>query len=199
LVGETISTEKGDWSQRAAWIIQPGHIFPSVTALQEARERSGTSIGMVKPTEVIRFQAEPYPEDEKRDFWAKYRGILAQQEIQFEPKDEVPVRPISPPDFRFKIRFRSGEKEHEFSVFDWEVDALYFRCRQRGDSPEQANEKVIARLRNEVCAEGKDTYFFLGNIASHPHRFTIVGLWYPKRAKDMGPSLFETVEAADED
>ncbi len=193
-VGETIPTANGDWSQRAEWIIQPDHIFSSVKALQEARENNGTTIGMVKPHEVIDFYAEPYPDDEKRQFWSKYKAILAQQELQFEPEEETPVKPISPPDFRFKIKFRSDDKEHEFSVFDWEVDALYFRCTQNGDTPERSCDKVIAKLRDEVCAPSKDTYFFLGNIASHPHIFTIVGLWYPKRQKPHPRSLFDGME-----
>lgn len=189
-IGETILSENGDWSRRAEWIIQPGHIFSSVTALQEARDKVGTSIGMVKPDEVLDFSAEPYPDDEKRQFWSKYAAILAQQELVFEPADETSIKPISPPDFRFKIRFRSEDKEHEFGVFDWEADALYFRCTQKGDTPKQACEKVISKLRDEVCSPAKDTYFFLGNIASHPHRFTIVGLWYPKRRKSVQKLMF---------
>lgn len=54
-LGDTIPTESGDWSRRAEWIIQPDHIFESVTALQEAREKTGTTIGMVKPHEVLDF------------------------------------------------------------------------------------------------------------------------------------------------
>jgi hypothetical protein len=42
-----------------------------------------------------------------------------------------------------------------------------------------------------VCAEGKDTYFFLGNIAAHPHKFTIVGLWYPKKQAAGQRGLFD--------
>ena len=193
-IGETIPTESGDWSRRAEWIIQPDHIFQSVKALQEAREKVGTTIGMVNPHEVLDFTSEPYPEDEKRQFWSKYQAIMAQQELQFEPEDETIVKPISPPDFRFKIRFRSDDKEHEFSVFDWEVDALYFRCTQNGDTPKAACDKVIAKLRDEVCAATKDTYFFLGNIASHPHIFTIVGLWYPKRQPPRAKTLFDDME-----
>lgn len=190
-IGETIPTESGDWSRRAEWIIQPGHIFESVKALQEARERDGTTIGMVKPHEVLEFSADPYPEDERRQFWTKYKAIMSQQEIQFEGEEESNVKPLSPPEFRFKIKFRSDDKVHEFSVFDWEVDALYFRCTQRGDTPEVACNKVIAKLRDEVCADTKDTYFFLGNIASHPHIFTIVGLWYPKRQPPRPRTLFD--------
>src|SRR5262249_15648674 len=120
-LGDVIPTESGDWSRREEWLLQPDHIFESVTALQAARGSTGTRIGMVKPHEVFDVSAEPYPDDEKRQFWSKYHAIMAQQELPFEPEDVMQVKPISPPDFRFKIHFRSGDKEHEFSVFDWEV------------------------------------------------------------------------------
>lgn len=191
-VGEFIPTEQGDWSRRAEWVLHPGHIFRSVEALQAAREQNGTSIGMVKPLSVTNYRVEAYSEQDRRDFWTKYRSILAQQEFQFSPEEEHPVRPLPPPEFRFQLMFRCDDsactKDHVFSLFDWEVDALYNRLRQKGDTAEQACEKVIAKLRDEVFADDKDTHLFLGNIAAHPHKFTIVGLWYPKKRQ---PGLFD--------
>jgi hypothetical protein len=76
-------------------------------------------------------------------------------------------------------------------VLDWEVDALYFSQRQdRG--PDMAARKVVERL--ETCASAsKDCRFFLGNISNHPTKFTIVGLWYPKRVPSDAnePGLFD--------
>jgi hypothetical protein len=194
-VGETILTGKGDWSRRAEWVLHPGHIFRSVEALQAAREQDGTSIGMVKPLSVTDYRVEAYSEQDRREFWAKYQSILSQQELQFEPEEERPVRPLPPPEFRFQMKFRCDDadctKDHVFSVFDWEVDALYNRLRQNGDTAEQACDKVIAKFRDEVCAKWKNTYFFLGNIAAHPHKFTIVGLWYPKEHQARQRGLFD--------
>ncbi len=195
-LGETIPTVKGDWSRRAEWITEPsGHIFRSVEALQEARKTDGTSIGMVKPLHVKDFLVEPYPEAEKRRFWSKYRAIQQEQELPFESETEKTVKPLSPPDFRFKIKFRCDDpacpQDHVFGVYDWEVDALYVTCKQQGNTPEQACEKVVAALRDDVCAEAKDTYFFLGNIVSHPHVFIIGGLWYPKKQRHKQRGLFD--------
>jgi hypothetical protein len=184
-VGEFIRPGKEDWNRRAEWVLQPGHVFRSVEALQDAWKRDGTSIGMVKPLAVTDYRVESYPKQEREEWWSKYQTILSQQELPFDPKEEQTVRPLPPPEFRFQLKFRCDDpacaKDHVFSIFDWEVDALYNRLRQNGDTAEQACEKVVAKLRDEVCHEGKDTYFFLGNIANHPHKFTIVGLWYPKK------------------
>jgi hypothetical protein len=221
-VGETIPTEKGDWGRRAEWVLQPGHLFRSVEALQGEREKEGTSIaggrcrrwprtsrlqgerekegtsiGMVKPLSVSDCRVEAYSEQERREFWDKYQSILAQQELQFAPEEERPVRPLPSPEFRFKLQFRCDDpactKDHLFSVFDWEVDALYNRLRRDGDSAEVACGKVVAKLRDDVRGGGKDTHFFLGNMAAHPHKFTIVGLWYPKKQKSRQMGLFDNL------
>lgn len=117
---------------------------------------------------------------------------MAQIELPLDLTTGKEIRPLSPPDFRYKIEFRCSdgrcERPHNFSVLDWDVDALYARQKQTR-SPQQAAKEVVNKLW-EVCGEDKDTRFFLGNIASHPQNFTIVGLWYPKNAlsKDAVPA-----------
>jgi hypothetical protein len=193
--GEHIPPESGNWGRRAEWVMAPGNVFASVEALQAARAADGTSIGLVKPKECMGFYAEAFPQAEKDEFWRKYRSIQRQPDLPFEPDSDEEVRPLPPPDFRFKIQFRCDDsacsKVHDFTAFDWEVDALYNSCRNRGDSPEAARDKVIAKLRDEACGPTKDTHFFLGNIATHPHIFTIVGLWYPKNQGHRQRGLFD--------
>jgi hypothetical protein len=194
-VGEFIAAEDGDWGRRAEWLMRSENVFRSVEALQEAREREGTSLGFVKPREVNDFLVEALSGGEKEQFWRKYNAIQGVRDLPFEPEQKPKVKPLRPPDYRFRIKFRCDDpacpKDHVFTVFDWEVDALYFKCRSRGDAPEQAREKVVAKLRGDVCSEGRDTYFFLGNILAHPHKFTIVGLWYPKKRRPQERTLFD--------
>ena len=175
-VGESIPTNKGDWSRRAEWITEPeGHVFRSVEALQAAHRSAGTSIGLVKPFTIADCRAEAYTTEEQRAFSVKYQGIVAQREITFSPATVRATRPLPPPAFRFKLKFRCDdpacEQDHVFSIFDWEVDALYNRLREDGDNPDQARSKVIAKLRDDVCGAAKDTYLFLGNLAAHPAYF----------------------------
>ena len=53
-----------------------------------------------------------------------------------------------------------------------------------------ARDKVIEKLNGQIFTEDKDLYFYLGNISNHPHNFTIVGLWWPKKKAVKQPSLF---------
>lgn len=192
---ETIPPKNGNWDARAEWIFQPENVFQSVEALQEAQQRDNTSLGLIKPASINDFRIERVSERDKAEFWQRYQAALQQMDLQFEPDPKPGVKPLSPPDFRFKIIFRCDDprcsKDHEFSVLDWEIDALYFNLKKNGDSPEVASEKVISKLR-DVCSPSKDLHLFLGTMANHPHIFSIVGLWYPKKkAESKQPSLFD--------
>ena len=50
--------------------------------------------------------------------------------------------------------------------------------------------KSLSNQLLRVCGEDKDTHLFLGNIFSHQHIFTIVGLWFPKKRTHRQRSLF---------
>jgi hypothetical protein len=193
VLGEKVPTDDS-WRLRAEWVMAPHNLHQSVEALQAAQKRDRTSLGIVRPKEFVDFTAEPFSDEEKADFLKKYRQITTQPDLFGELEPE-PVRPLSHPDYRFRIHFRCDgpacTKPHEFSVIDWEADALYWGCRGRGDTPEQARDKVVAKLRDDVCSAAKDTHLFLGNMKAHPHVFTVVGLWYPKKGKNRQPSLFE--------
>jgi len=179
-----IETQSGNWDARAEWVMRPENIFQSVEALQERQRQDLTSLGLVKPSIITKIIAEPVNQKAKDEYWRKYQDSLAQMKLPMEEIEHREVKPLMPPDFKFKIHFRCDDKrcehEHDFSVLDWGTDALYARCRRNGDSQQEAAAKVIDKLKSEVCAEDKDLYFYLGNIANHPYNFTIVGLWWPK-------------------
>lgn len=193
---ETIPPKNGNWDARAEWVFQPENVFKSVESLQEAQQRDNTSLGLIKPASIDDFRIERVSEKDKAEFWQRFQAALQQMDLQFDPEPKPGVKPLSPPDFRFKLVFRCDDprctKDHEFSVLDWEIDALYFNLKKRGDSPEVASQKVISKLRDGICSSAKDLHMFLGTMANHPHIFSIVGLWYPKKkAVPKQPSLFE--------
>lgn len=124
-------------------------------------------------------------EAERKEYIERINAAQAQPELPLDADKGAPVLPLTAPDFRFKIEFRCDDPActgHDFSVLDWEVDALYARARDGGQ--EHAAAQVEKKLE-EICGATKDTRFFLGNIASHPHTFTIVGLWWPNEKKQL--------------
>lgn len=156
-------------------------MYQSVEALQEKQAKDHTSLGLVKPKRIIQISSTAFTPVEKRQFWRKYDQVLAQPQFAF--KEENPVKPLHPPDWRFVIRFTCDDARctgvHNFSVLDWEVDALYYNLhRVKGELPAAAAKKVQLKLEKQ-CGPGHDTLFFLGNISNHPQIFTIVGFFSP--------------------
>ncbi len=113
-------------------------------------------------------------------------------DLPIDPDTQREIKPITPPDYNFKIQFRCNDDrcsaKHIFSVRDWEPDALYFNLKCKRISQTEAAEKVVQKL-HDICSSDKDLYFFLGNISSHPNIFTIVGLWYPKKNKESNQQV----------
>jgi hypothetical protein len=182
-----IPSKGGNWDARAEWIMNEHNIFRSVEALKDKQQKDNTSLGLVKPLEVVEISAHPHSQKEKAEFWQRYKDTISQMEISLEPETQREIKPLTPSEYRFKISFRCDDKscqtEHNFSVLDWELDALYSNLRKKGNAPELAANKVVEKLREEICAPEKDLFFFLGNIATHPNIFTIVGLWWPKKSR----------------
>lgn len=187
-VFDTIRTKPGgNWDDRAEWIMYKKNIFQSVEALQEQQKVDHTSLGLIRPKLITNVIPQKYGQTERDRFWEKYKNAVAQMELPIDPENRREIKPLIPPDYRFKIQFRCDdercEQDHIFSILDWETDALYFKLRQQGKSSFEASKAIVDKLENQVCSPDKDLHFFLGNISTHPNIFTIVGLWWPKKKK----------------
>lgn len=180
---ERIPSGKDNWDERSKWVINEGNTFSSVEELIERQKIDNTSLGLVKPKRVDKIISYRFSKKEKDEFWNKYNEALSQMELPFDLETGREIKPLSPPDYRFKIQFYCDDercKGHTFSVLDWEADALYFKMKQQDGSPPIAAEKVREKLEL-MCSVDRDLYFYLGNVASHPQTFTIVGIWWPKK------------------
>ena len=182
---EFISTEDGDWGKRAIWVIQPHNIFQSVEELKAKWSADHTSLGLVKPLRVDGVKHQAIPQPERDAFWRDYKDAVAQMDLPLDELTGKPRKPLTPPEFRFRVQFACDDSKcggrHSFAPLDWEVDALYFNLREKGAGPHEAATKVVEKVRDQICAPDKDLYFFLGNISTHPQVFTIVGFWWPKK------------------
>jgi hypothetical protein len=180
----------GNWDARANWLFDPGNLYASVEDLQQWQSQNGRSLGILKPHEVTKVEASIIGASEKTKFMASYDEAMAQLEL--DDPNRLHARPLTPPDYRFLYTFScDGKCKHTMSVLDWEIDAFYWRMKmEKGGETKAANEVVDTLKR--YATEAYDLRFFLGNISSHPHVFTIVGLWYPKR-QAQGSFAFEDV------
>lgn len=182
VIGEKVDTSK-EWAARKELILRPENVFRSVEALREAEARNHTSLGLVKPGEILDIVARPRPNHERLEWEAQREQAVAQRELFVDADSRTKDLRYIP--VRYYIRFRCEDPGciagHECSVLDWGTYVLNLKqYDQRGAA--FAKSKTIEKLREITDPTKKDIYFFLGNTKEHSSNFMIVGFFFPPLA-----------------
>jgi hypothetical protein len=171
-VGKVIETKK-TWTERRQYI-EP-LIVDSMCVVQRQQEIDGTSLGAFRPGEVLDLVVD----DEADDWDPDKAGVVAQPSLFMPTKqglEKIPHR------FRYEYRCSTpGCKGHAQSVIDWELAESYRSWRERYEQPVLL-EKIRQRFLDEMCAETKDTVFFVGNMHRHPKSFLVLGVFWPPKS-----------------
>lgn len=185
--GTQIPATSDEWGKRAEVIFRsPTWQFDSVEALKDAQKKMNGSLGIVTPREILCISVVPRPKGDVESFEQKLDRIRqriqadrAQLMLFDDAREALPteMKSLDFVDRRIKVKWRCSSSEcpaHEMQVLDWEVTELH---RREGD------EKALQKM-HEICDLSTHAVrFFLGNLFLHPAAFTIVGIWYPKRAE----------------
>lgn len=100
-----------------------------------------------------------------------------------------------PYEFRLKYRDAAGQPQKHL-ILDWEIAQLYFNCRRRAKSDEEALEKVRQKIENVIFNEKNSVFLILGNIHYKYRNANVVaidGFVYPKKLspkQQLQDSLF---------
>lgn len=171
-----ISADIPGWHERKQYVLQ--HVYDSMDDLiKQAKGSERTSIGVVKPKEIL----EVIAEEVAREWDPDTIEIIQQQEL-FEPQTSLRQLVKKLP-YKFSYFFRTLDgKDRTIMVEDWEIGALYWKCLQRENNDEAvAVEKVKQKLWH--LATERDLYFVMGTTQAHhltaPNPFVIIGLFYP--------------------
>ena len=147
-------------------------------ASADARARS---LALIRPTEILGFRLEPHP-GWSRDEQSKIDAYVDQLELDVfeEAQDKTP---LEAPRFRGYYKWRCADPKcstHEQSIIDWEFVALQRNLWNRSDA--EAQIEIRKRFFEEICAPSRDVAFYVGNQAKRPQTFSILGVYYPKKA-----------------
>jgi hypothetical protein len=96
--------------------------------------------------------------------------------------------PLERPPYRFSFRYScpdEGCPGHEQTIADWEISEAYRGWRKNHAS----DDPTIAAIRdwNEMWAPEREPYIFTGNMIKFPSQFLVLGVFYPRRLKDVQP------------
>lgn len=180
---DSIDPTSDEWGKRAEYIFKKSTwIFPSVEHLCDLERGNSTSLGIIEPKEIIKVSVKERTDDERAAFDKKFDDLLVRNLAQrsqgqlFDDYTVPELKRLPFVDARLQLNWRCHGPDcntHNTQVMDWELIEL-----QRKKGLAMAKQKL-----EDIC--DLETYalkFYMGNIKSHPERFTIVGLWYPKRA-----------------
>jgi len=185
VLGEPIDT-RHDWAERAKYALAKR--APSMEALYDLQKQDNTSLGVIRPQEVLDLEVSEDADDWKPQF----KEALRQQRLwddrsaTFEPPRKVP--------WKFHCRFRCDDTRckgnHRMMIEDWEAGALYWNCVDRGDSPTEAAAKVKQKFLDQMCSPKIDTHFFVGTVLAHG-TWVVIGVFWPPKSQ-VG-TLFEPI------
>lgn len=179
IVGK-VGTEKGGWAERSKWVLRPENIFTSVRALQEAEARDHTSLGLVRPKEILRVYAR-HRSDDDRAAWDQHReDAIKQKDLLVDAESKIRDLAFVPVEYRavFTCEDPVCATKHDMSILDWGLYVLHRRQFAKGGAA-VAERDVIARVRTNMDRTKRESYFFLGNTKQHCRNFMIVGLFHP--------------------
>ncbi len=149
----------------------------SMCGLVAQQHLDGTSLGVVRPREVLDVVVEPRDLSEVRADQQRVETAAAQQKL-FGPE----LAPLEVLPHRFLYRYRCDEPQcggHRQGIVDWEISAAYRKWRRL--YPEDFIERIRRRWLDEMCSADRDTRFFVGNMHQHPQSFLVLGVFWPKR------------------
>lgn len=175
-IGNVVGT-KDDWAEREKWIINENTLFDSVEDLLISQKQNKTSLGIVKPKEVLEFRLEAKSPEEIEDAEKKKNGVLSQMGLFEQPRD-IGLLP-----FRMVLQFTCHNPNcsgHNMSILDWEFGQLYRKVKGSIDYEQKIKDKVIS-----VCGPKREPYLILGNIVRWQNIFCILGIFYPPKTRQL--------------
>jgi len=171
ILSEPMGTENS-WAKRRELIDRlPHHTVLELKALFDADK---TSLGIVRPSEVIDLEIEPADPEWKPE----WKAALNQFHLFHGQPKELKKLP-----YKFSYVFRcqdTGDTPHRAMIEDWELGVLFLKESERLGGEEAAAKSVKKKFFNEVCSREKDTRFFMGTVFPYNTWVVIGTFWSPK-------------------
>lgn len=163
--------------------------FDSLLDLRTRNAQDRTSLGIVRPVEVIRAVTRLKSDEEREEWLARERAVMEQGRLFGDTPKKIDF-----PEMEFSVEWRCAEincPAHTMGLRQWGIHELYRRLKDDGATPREASGKIEARLRTELDLERRDLYFFLGNHRSHQTTFGLMDVLSLPKDHDAGQgSLF---------
>jgi hypothetical protein len=142
-------------------------IVPSLKALHDENKASRRSFGIVRPDPgTVRFFVRRLADVNETD------KSMSQNLAQTLSLLEAPLPRLPPPGFAFGYKFKSGGRQHEHVIHDWEVQAAYNAYQRK------YGDRAVAMMEQEYGDRipERNLHFIMGTMKARPFVFIIIGL-----------------------
>ena len=167
---------------RRSYLDNSPHLIESLEALKEKQLADGTSLGIIKPKDILDCGLEFRPEAERED-WNRNEEIRLAQERLFGD----PVKPLDFPEARFMVQWNCDDARctsHRMGIEQWGIHELYRKLKNDEDCEQKMKEAMLKQLDQWQ----RDVFLFLGNFRAIQYNFGLMDS-YSAPAKEPS-SLF---------
>lgn len=185
-VVDHLDTKRGWLERRKVILGWPGWRYDCVRDLEAAQRQNKTSIGLVKVGAVEKVTLELKTNEERRQFEEKAARIKSRLDLFSSAKRDLDFYPYRIYVHWFCTRLTGPNccPGHNNLILDWGLGELGRR---------EGGEKARDKMESIADLDRHDLQFYMGNFKAHPHRFGVVGLWYPLR-RDVDANPFAQEE-----
>lgn len=192
-IGDPIPTNR-DWRDRRE-LISRLPLFDDFSSLEAARQDTGISLALLRPSEILSLSVTPAATPEwTQDELDKLLQAQRQAGLFDSPSEDKAIRLLRklPHDFHYHYRCASEHGVHDYKnkIVDWEAGALYWNV-VKAYGP---GWETPFRDKLEVKLPSQDLMFLMGTIHRFPDQWLIVSLIYPPKLDPTAPtqpSLFD--------
>jgi len=186
VLGELLRSEHG-WRDRWEYLKDLAGATTACELLARQSTGNAPSLGLVKPAEIIDLKIE------KNDAFDADRKLLAQLAAQGDLFGKEARDLLEPAPYRLKYKYKCesvGCNTHTQTLIDWEAGQAARRWQSRAGSEQRLRDMLRGKFLDEMCAPGRDPYFYLGNQHQHPGSFLVLGVFWPPAGSRPEPTLF---------
>jgi hypothetical protein len=148
----------------------------TIFQLRDLYESERTSLGIVRPTEVLDLKVE----SADRDWKPEWQATLSQFNLFSGQPKHLAKLP-----YKFSYVFTcedSGDKVHSAMIEDWELGVLYLNEVERLGTEEAAVASVKNKFFTEICGPSRDTRFFMGTVFPY-NTWVVIGVFWPPKVQ----------------
>ncbi|QVL44837.1 MAG: hypothetical protein KFB94_05850 [Methylophilaceae bacterium] len=153
--------------------------FNNFDELEDARNKHGTSLALLKPEKIISLEIKAVDNPEWSEQEKQKLLSLQQQGNLFDDTDEKSIRLLRklPYDFHYIYECNIGDEKlrYKHKIVDWEVGALFWNVYAQ----HKKDWEIPFRKMIEENLAKSDLMFLMGTIHRFPNQWLIVSLIYP--------------------